>query len=133
MTYPYRCCACRARNTSKRQVNNWLPVRGLKMTESEIKQRVKDEGGMRCWSCGHTSFYLDKYRLMRAVCRCDGTPYHWGAHRPGSPHCEKNPNFIMNRARLHGATDEQLEDLRVDLALEGIGGTIYKPGAEVPF
>lgn len=132
MTYPYRCCSCRARNTSKVKVNNWLPVRGQKLTARELTKRLKEEGGARCWSCGHTSFYLDKYRMQRRPCVCDGS-YHWGPHRPGSPYCIHNPHVHMNRARREGATDEQLDDLSLDLAWSGEGGKHYHPGAECPF
>ena len=132
MTYPYRCCACRARNTSRRAVNNWLPVRGQleQMSEAEINRRVKDEGGMRCKSCGHTSFYTDKYRMLRPSCDCGG--YHF-KHRPGSPYCDKHPRVDMNRAKRAGATDAQLDDLQLDLSMHGIGGTTHAPGEAVPF
>jgi len=128
MTYPYKCCRCRARNTSTRKVNNWLPVRGQKLTDDELTRRLKDEGGMRCRSCGHTSFYLCKYRLMRPVCRCGG--YHF-THRPGSPHCEANPRVDINRAKRAGATDDQLDELRLDLAWSGVGA--QPATAEAPF
>ena len=107
-----------------------MPRQLEQLTDAALHRRVKDEGGMRCKSCAHTSFYTDKYRMLRPVCDCGG--YHF-KHRPGSPYCTAHPRVDINRAKRAGATDAQLADLQLELACHGIGGTVHKPGAEVPF
>jgi hypothetical protein len=85
-----------------------------------------------CRNCGHDRFYVDRERVERVSCICEGA-HHWGAHRAGSTYCEKNPNVWFNRAKRAGATPEMLADLRVDLALAGITlGQAYPPHV-VPF
>jgi len=55
----------------------------------------------------------------RKTCSCGGYPY---THRPGSPCCEQHPRATLYRAERAGATPEQLADLRLELALAGVGG-----------
>ena len=68
-----------------------------------------------CRHCGHGRFYVDRERLYRSVCRCDGA-YHWGTHRPGSPMCEQNLAVDVHRAKRQGCTAEEVLQLAADLA-----------------
>jgi hypothetical protein len=91
MSHHFRCCRCRGRNVMPRHWRDYA--------------RPK-----RCKHCGHTTFYLDKERLARQPCRCDGA-YHWPAHRRGSLMCEHNLLFEANRARRSGADDDVVDAL----------------------
>ena len=113
MSCHYRCSRCRARNVLPRAVHEYI----RKPT---------------CKSCGYARFYPDWERVRRKSCTCEGA-YHWGAHRAGSPYCLQNPNAYINRAKRGGASDEDLADLRIDLALSGIGGRSNFPPGVVPF
>lgn len=68
MSYIYRCSSCRTRNTWPRALASYVRWR-------------------RCRHCGHDRFYVDRERVNRLPCHCDG--YHH-AHRPGSRRCESN-------------------------------------------
>lgn len=83
MSYHFRCNRCRGRNVMPR---HWRDYKRPK----------------RCKHCGHQRFYVDKERVARLSCFCQGA-YHWEAHRPGSPMCERNPLHEANRARRQGA------------------------------
>lgn len=63
-----------------------------------------------------------------APCECGG--YHY-PHRPGSSCCVLNPMAAVAHAVRAGASAEDVMDLRIDLALEGVGST--RGGAECPF
>lgn len=113
MTYPYRCSACRARNTSTRPVANWTQPRckAARYSKSEVARELRRIGGMRCKACGHTSFYLDKYRLERKACACSGGLIGRTGpipHRPGSPCCERRGGFELARAERDGATEADI-------------------------
>lgn len=113
MTYPYRCCNCRARNTSARKVTSWTQPRckAARYSHAEVTKELRRIGGMRCKNCGHTSFYLDKYRLERKPCTCSGGLIGRTGpipHRPGSPCCALTPGFELARAERDGATDTDL-------------------------
>jgi len=55
----------------------------------------------------------------RKTCTCGG--YHY-AHRPGSPCCEHNPMSVLHSAARAGEPPEVLDDIRLELALAGVGG-----------
>ncbi|MFV0676687.1 hypothetical protein [Variovorax sp. tm] len=48
------------------------------------------------------------------LCRCGG--YHY-EHRPGSPYCERNPMSAALLASRHGASDEEVFDIALEIAL----------------
>lgn len=121
--FVYRCNKCRVRNTFKRPVFSWLPVRGAVMTRKEVDRRLRDIGGKRCRSCGHTSFYADKERINRKACKCNG--YHW-SHRPGSQCCEHNPRVAVFRAYREGADE-------IDIAFYALNPSQPLPGNACPF
>lgn len=52
------------------------------------------------------------------LCLCGG--YHY-PHRPGSPQCEENPMAAYNIAKAQGASDEELDDIEMDIMLFGKG------------
>lgn len=111
MSFPYRCCKCRSRNTSLKPVTNWLPTRGVPLTHREVTQRLREVGGKRCKHCGHTSFYLDAYRMKRKPCRCSsGLIGRTGAipHRWGSPCCIHRQGHEIAIAARSGASDSDL-------------------------
>lgn len=122
--FVYRCNKCRTRNTFKRAVSNWTPIRGAaRMLRKEVDRLLRQIGGKRCRNCGHTSFYVDKERINRESCNCSG--YHW-AHRPGSQCCEKNPKVDMFRAYRQGLDDD-------DIAFYALNPTTPLPGNACPF
>lgn len=125
-----RCSRCRTRNTFKVCPTNYRPPRGLKQTVKQVNRALREIGGKRCRDCGHTSFYLDKERTFRLPCHCVGA-YHWGPHRPGSPHCSLNPNGWFNRAR-RADPDADDEDIVIELSLSGLGGRTFAPDV-IPF
>jgi DNA-directed RNA polymerase subunit RPC12/RpoP len=86
MSHHYRCNRCRTRNVWPRALADY-------------------KRGRTCKHCGHARFYVDKERVNRKPCTCSGA-YHWGAHRPGSPMCDRNPLADANRARRSGAADD---------------------------
>lgn len=102
--FVYRCNRCRTRNTFPRPVEDYVRPR-------------------TCRDCGHTRFYTDWERTLRVPCRCGG--YHWGPHRKGSPLCEDNPNWQVNRARQQGLDEDEI-------ALAGLGRE-HKAGDPIPF
>lgn len=107
MGYPYRCSRCRARRT--------LPRR--------LDQYAREP---KCKACGYTRFYVDRSRLEREPCRCDGGLMgRTGGipHRPGAACCEHNPRHVINRAKRAGASAEDLMDIMIDMAWEDDGGT----------
>lgn len=107
-SYVYRCNRCRTRNTFREPL--WRFVEPKK-----------------CRNCSHTSFYLDKERMRRVPCYCDGGLFgRTGSvpHRPGSPCCVQNPMHPLHRARALGAPSEVLQDIAIDLAWEGDGGRV---------
>lgn len=114
----YRCNRCRTRNTFDQAVD-WY------------------DKAPECRSCGHTRFYVDKERVRRKPCKCDGgllsrkngsVP-----HRPGSPCCVLNPWHEYHRARVMGAPEEVLLEIQAELAFEGEGGRIMGRDDECPF
>lgn len=56
-----------------------------------------------------------------APCRCSG--YHH-PHRRGSPCCEHNPWHPLHQARRAGTSQDDLEDIAMDLRLQGVGGKL---------
>ena len=88
MSYVYRCSRCRTRNSFPRSVLSYVRPR-------------------KCRDCGYQKFYVDRERVSRVSCRCEGA-YHWIAHRPGSPMCEKNPEYRANRAIREGADEDDI-------------------------
>lgn len=112
MSHHYRCNKCSTRNVLPRALH--------------LYRRIP-----KCRNCLHDRFRVDKERANRVSCWCEGA-YHWGAHRAGSPMCIHNPNVWINRAKRAGATDDDLIEIRIDLALEGIGGKVVPHGV-VPF
>lgn len=56
-------------------------------------------------------------------CGCGG--YHY-PHRPGSPCCETNPMATYHRAAREGATDEELEEIEIDLIFFGPGRPLLR-------
>lgn len=115
MSFIYRCSKCRTRNTFKQAVVNYKPMRGLpKLTGNALKKELKANGSKQCRHCGHYHFYVDKDRIQRPVCVCGGMHF---AHRPASSMCEQSPKADLLRAMRDGATDAQIEDLRMELAL----------------
>lgn len=105
--YIVRCSKCRTRHT--------FP----KAPEAYARPPV-----CRVTNCGSTRYYMDRERTLRVPCRCAGA-YPWPSHRKGSPMCEHNPNWMVNRARRQGLDDE-------DIALAGLG-RIHQPGEPIPF
>lgn len=105
MSHVYRCSRCRTRNTFARAVGSYIRPR-------------------HCRDCGYTRFYVDRERIMRPVCRCNA--YHWPAHRPGSPMCEKNPRVDANRAKRQGLDEDEILWL-------GLGAIVALPGDPPPF
>jgi hypothetical protein len=92
MSFHFRCSACRGRNTLARHWKDYKRPR-------------------RCKHCRAVDrFYVDKERVARLSCFCQGA-YHWVAHRPGSPMCEQNPAYLVNRARRGGAEDHDVAQL----------------------
>lgn len=95
MRMPYRCMLCRTRNTFVRKIETYV--------------RPK-----KCKSCGHTRFYIDRWRLHRNdYCRCEG--YHY-THRKGSTFCIHHPQQERNvRVERHG---EHPLDVFIDQAFD---------------
>lgn len=52
------------------------------------------------------------------LCHCGG--YHYG-HRPFSPYCERNPQSGALLARRYGASDDEVLEISIQLALEKQG------------
>jgi hypothetical protein len=111
MSCHYRCSKCRTRNV-------WPKALG------EYKR------GRKCRHCGYEKFYVDKERVSRKPCRCEGGLISMknGAipHRPGSPCCVQNKKFEFNRAIREGLDAD-------DIAWHEIGAVKHQPGAECPF
>jgi len=61
-----------------------------------------------------------------ALCQCGG--YHY-AHRPGSPCCDANPMGAWHLAARAGASEPELAEIALDLALYGPGRrtTLWPP------
>lgn len=89
MSHVYRCMKCRTRNTFGKPPHMYAR-------------------GRWCRHCTHTTFYPDKERQNRPVCRCGG--YHFN-HRPGSPCCNQHPLGLLNSARRADAPEEVLREL----------------------
>lgn len=106
MSHVYRCSSCRTRNTFRRPVESYIVVRW-------------------CRHCGHRHFYIDRERVARKACHCDG--YHH-AHRPGSRCCLLNAWHPVHQAKRAGHDAQELE---LQLIVEGKG----KPhlGTQIPF
>jgi hypothetical protein len=100
-----RCNRCRTRNTFKKCPVDYRPPRGLKQTQKEVNRILREIGGKRCRSCGHTAFYLDKERTNRKPCHC-------------------------RARRAEPAAND--EDLVIELSLAGVGGRSF-PADVVPF
>lgn len=105
-SYVYRCSRCRKRKTLRE------PLWRFGVTP-------------KCEGCGHDHFYLDKERMRRQPCRCDGGLL--GAtgpipHRQGSPACIHNPMHPYHRAARAGADPDTLVDILIDIAWDGDGG-----------
>lgn len=64
----------------------------------------------------------------RKPCQCSG--YHY-PHRPGSPCCDQDPRAPYMRAVRAGEMD--MADALIEMAFDGIGGKISKPGDPCPF
>ena len=93
MAYVYRCSKCRTRNTFRHALEWYI--------------RPK-----RCRCCGHKAFYVDKERVRRKPCYCEG--YHY-PHRPGTTFCVVNPQYQVNvRTMRYG---EKLGDVLLDMYL----------------
>lgn len=77
MAFPHRCTRCERRQTFKRK---WT-------------QYVRRK---RCWFCGNTKWFLDKWMLRRGreqVCHCDGYSF---PHRRRSKFCRENPAYMQH-------------------------------------
>lgn len=110
MSHHYRCSRCRTRNVWPKAF-------------SEYKH------GRRCKHCGYERFYVDKERVNRKPCKCDGgllTGRGSIPHRPGSPCCIHHPRFEFNRAIREGMDPHEA-------AFIGLGAIRSEPGAECPF
>ena len=95
MTFKYRCCRCRVRNTFRRALEDYI--------------RPK-----RCRGCGHGKFYWDRERnARREICGCDG--YHY-THRKGSRLCVHNPRYELHERVRQG---EDHDDVLLELTLAG--------------
>ena len=81
----YRCNRCRTRNSFLKAVGAYV---------RKVPQ---------CRHCRHTRFYIDKERISRPVCRCGG--YHY-VHRPRSPCCHLNPNYLANAMKRAGIEEQ---------------------------
>lgn len=92
MSHTYKCSRCRTRNV-------WP------------KALAAYKRGRRCKACGYARFYVDKERVNRKACRCDG--YHH-PHRPDSPCCVSNPQHLANRARRAGASKIVIAALEIE-------------------
>lgn len=73
----------------------------------------------RCPECrtrrrSHALFTQHLRESGHKVCICGG--YHY-QHRPGSPYCERNPQSAALLASRYGASDEEVADIALDLAL----------------
>lgn len=64
------------------------------------------------------------------LCNCGG--YHY-AHRPGSPYCEANPAADMRHALRAGEPASVLQDIAMDLAINGYGRPVRASRVECPF
>jgi len=74
MGIPHRCLRCTARQSFKREWDDY-----------KIKKK--------CWSCGHDKFYIDRYRCLKenkSPCTCDGYMF---PHKKGRGECYHNPNW----------------------------------------
>jgi DNA-directed RNA polymerase subunit RPC12/RpoP len=115
--YYYRCSKCRTRNVFPRDLEDYRRAR-------------------KCKACGHRRFYVDKERVARQACSCDGGLIgRTGSipHRPGSAGCLLNPLHPYHRARLMGAPEEVLLTIQAELAFEGEGGRIMGKDDPCPF
>ena len=81
---------------------------------------------LRCLGCRtrratFTSLVAHVKQSGHAPCTCGG--YHF-AHRPFSRFCDQNPMADVWRAARGGATDEQLNDIALEVALTRPGRTL---------
>lgn len=63
------------------------------------------------------------------LCRCGG--YHF-EHRPGSPFCERNPTGAARLAIRYGATDDEVNEILIDIAFS-TPGRVLRASDPVPF
>lgn len=56
-------------------------------------------------------------------CACGGYLY---PHRPGSKCCDQNPMAAYHRAARDGATDDELEEIAMDLIFFGPGKPLLR-------
>lgn len=85
----------------------------------------------RCPECrtrrrSHSLFTQHLRATGHRLCRCGG--YHY-EHRPGSPFCEHNPMSAALLASRHGASNEEV----LDIALEIVLTTRGRPALRCPF
>ena len=109
----YRCNKCRTRNTFSHPVDWYKRPR-------------------QCRCCGHGRFYVDKERVARKPCYCDGgLLVNSGSipHRPGSKCCVLNPDHPWHRAQREGASEAALMEIAIELAWEADGG---RPAPDAP-
>lgn len=83
---------------------------------------------LRCPQCRtrRTTYKLMQQHIKATghkLCQCGS--YHY-AHRPGSSFCEQNPRAAYFHAMRAGASDEELLDILVELALTGPGKPLTK-------
>lgn len=79
---PHRCSRCEARHTFSRRWD-------------------KFERPKKCWSCGYTRFYVDKWMIRRGreqKCNCGG--YHF-PHRKNGGFCYESPQAEARWAQRH--------------------------------
>lgn len=86
---------------------------------------------LRCPECrSRRATYESMQQHIKAtghkLCQCGGVDGYHYPHRPGSPLCEKNTRLDYNLALRAGASDEELLDILLDIALTKPGKPLTK-------
>lgn len=123
MSYHYRCMKCRGRTVLKKAVEDFRDEPVCKHCKHEPRP-------------GGTRYYVDKERVRRSTCTCDGGLIgRTGAipHRPGSRCCILHPKSMYYRAAREGASAEDLMQIELDMAWDSEGGKTLPIDDSCPF